>query len=115
MNVLLVGVGGMLGVALRYICTMLCAEVALWVVNVSGSFLLGFLNQKLLQRSNTQQWRLFLATGMLGSFTTFSSFSAAGFQLLQHNFLLGLLYGLSMTILCLGGVYLGDKLGRARR
>ncbi len=44
-------------------------------VNILGSFLMGILVSALLPRLPGIEWRLFLATGILGGFTTFSSFS----------------------------------------
>lgn len=45
-------------------------------VNILGSMFMGVLAQILLAKiAGTDQWRLFLATGVLGGFTTFSAFS----------------------------------------
>lgn len=45
-------------------------------VNVVGSFLMGLIAEYFALRSGLpQHWRLFLTTGVLGGFTTFSSFS----------------------------------------
>ena len=46
------------------------------IVNVVGSFLIGLLAGYFLVRTDVgQHWRLFLTTGLLGGFTTFSTFS----------------------------------------
>lgn len=45
-------------------------------VNVAGGFLLGVLAELfLIKGGGSQEWRLFLTTGVLGGFTTFSAFS----------------------------------------
>lgn len=80
---LLVAAGGALGALARYLVT---AGATAWlgsgfpwgtlIVNVAGSFLLGVL-VGLLSAAWTPpgDMRLFLATGFLGAFTTFSAFS----------------------------------------
>ena len=44
------------------------------VINVTGSFLIGFLMTMLTERSTRPEWRLLLVVGFLGGYTTFSSF-----------------------------------------
>jgi CrcB protein len=45
-------------------------------INVSGSFLMGLLTELLALRLGlSQHWRLFITTGFLGGYTTFSTFS----------------------------------------
>ena len=82
MNMLIIGIGGALGAVSRY-------GIALWigqrwgrsfplgtfVINVSGSFLIGLLMTLLAERfSVNPQWRLLLVVGFLGAYTTFSTF-----------------------------------------
>lgn len=83
MSFLIVFVGAGIGGALRHGANQL-AERAGWtafplstlVVNVVGSFALGVVAGVFAQRAQLPQgWRLFLATGLLGGFTTFSTFS----------------------------------------
>ncbi|MEX6507683.1 fluoride efflux transporter CrcB [Jiella sp. M17.18] len=83
LQVLIVAAGGGLGAALRHLAGL--AAVRLlgagfpWgtaFVNVVGSFLMGVLVETLAKRLGASaELRLFLATGFLGGFTTFSSFS----------------------------------------
>jgi fluoride exporter len=80
--VLLIGAGGFIGSALRYLISLFIQNKVLstfpfgtFAVNVVGCFLIGAV-YALSERGNLNaEWRLFLATGILGGFTTFSSFS----------------------------------------
>lgn len=78
MAVFLVAVGGGLGATLRYGCIRYVEMrqkpfyLATFLVNILGSFVMGILLQYV--NGNPQLW-LFLATGVLGGFTTFSSFA----------------------------------------
>lgn len=109
----LVGCGGMVGVVLRYACLALFAGGALWCINIVGSFCLGVINAWLLKRKNSDAWRLFLTTGVLGSFTTFSSFSAEWLQLMERHLLYGFSYSIGMTLCCFLAVWCGDKVGES--
>lgn len=64
------------------------------IVNVVGSFLIGLLAGYFLARSDIgQHWRLFLTTGLLGGFTTFSTFSLDAALLIErHSYGLALGY-----------------------
>lgn len=87
---LLVGFGGMLGSMLRYGVSLLFktqhSPVATLLVNVAGSFIIGCIAGYAFRQTNASiEWRLFLATGICGGFTTFSAFSIECVQLLQAN------------------------------
>lgn len=71
-----VAVGGRLGDGFPY---------ATLTVNVLGSFLLGLLAGCFLARPVGQHWRLFLTTGVLGGFTTFSAFSLDAALLIERH------------------------------
>ncbi|RLQ89438.1 fluoride efflux transporter CrcB [Notoacmeibacter ruber] len=79
---LAVMIGGALGAGLRHLVGIGTFRLfgsgfpyGTLTVNVVGSFLMGLLVSWLLPRLPGAEWRLFLATGLLGGFTTFSSFS----------------------------------------
>jgi CrcB protein len=83
MNYLIVFVGGGLGAALRHGVNVISARLlgtgfnyATLFENVSGSVVMGLLVGYFAFKSgSTQHWRLFLTTGVLGGYTTFSAFS----------------------------------------
>jgi fluoride exporter len=85
LSYLLVFFGGGVGAALRHGVNLAAARVAggdfpwgILIVNVTGSLLMGVLAGLLAFKdgaSLSQQARLFLATGVLGGYTTFSAFS----------------------------------------
>ena len=79
----LVALGGAIGAALRHLAGMAAIRLlgtgfpwGTFLVNIVGSLAMGILIAVLARRSGTpSEIRLFLATGMLGGFTTFSAFS----------------------------------------
>ena len=80
--IILVGIGSFLGGIARYLVSLLIQNKMLstfpygtMAVNIIGCFLIGVV-YALSDRGNVSaEWRLFLATGVMGGFTTFSSFS----------------------------------------
>ena len=78
-----VALGGAMGSAARYsvnvACGRFCGTAFPWgtlTVNITGSFLMGVLISAMALKLNTsQEMRVFLTTGILGGFTTFSAFS----------------------------------------
>ena len=86
------------------------------IVNVSGAFLIGVLMTLLTERLNPHpNWRLFLVVGILGGYTTFSSFEYEAFQAVRDGARwMGILYVTSSVLLGYLGVWLGVAL-TARR
>jgi len=83
MPYLLVGLGGFIGANTRFIVARLVGglfetkfPLGTFVINVSGSFLLGVLGTLVAQKvmPNSESMRLALGVGFLGAFTTFSTF-----------------------------------------
>jgi len=81
---LLVFAGGGLGSLLRYLAALLVhGPLATFAVNVVGSFAIGLLAAAIPIEDSPA--RLFLITGLLGGFTTFSAFSLDAIGLVQHG------------------------------
>ena len=83
MPYLLVGVGGFIGANTRFVVARLVGAMfetrfplGTFIINVSGSFLLGLLGTVVAQKvmPNSEPMRLALGVGFLGAFTTFSTF-----------------------------------------
>lgn len=120
-NALLVFIGGGLGAAARY---WLSGTVYRWasstfpygtiVVNVIGCFVIGFLMTSLEERFlATPALRIFLTIGMLGGFTTFSTFSFETIKMIEDAQIQYAIVNVGMTITtCLSGTYIGTLLGR---
>jgi CrcB protein len=90
---LLISLGAILGANARYLVGMWSVErfsagfpVGTLVVNVTGSFVLGFLLTALDGRLPlSSDLRFFLGVGFLGAYTTFSSFSVETLVLLREG------------------------------
>jgi len=90
---LLAATGGAIGAAGRYGVGVLATRFfgigfpwGTLIVNVVGSFLMGALIAALVLRSGTSnEMRTFLATGVLGGFTTFSAFSLDAVSLYERG------------------------------
>jgi len=83
-------------------------------VNVTGSLLMGFLYVLLTSRMELgTPWRAFFLVGLLGAFTTFSTFSMDTLQLLEKGlWLRALLNVLSNVVVCIGAAWAGVLIGR---
>ncbi len=114
--------GGAIGSAARYGVGR--AGVALlgpafpWgtlAVNIVGGFLMGLLGASLLRfGENAEQARLLLGVGVLGGFTTFSSFSLETFAMIERgDLVVALGYVLASVIGAIGAVAIGMTFARA--
>lgn len=82
-NLLAVGCGGFLGASARYLVSLAAGRLdtrgfplGTFAVNLAGAFLIGFLSELLARAAlDRNRLRLFLTTGVMGGFTTFSTFS----------------------------------------
>lgn len=117
-HLLLVGLGGAIGSMLRFGVSQWVKAThfpwATFTVNIAGSFLIGVvLAVSLRNASFEQQWRLFLASGICGGFTTFSAFSLEGMALLQQQKIgLYVLYVAASVLLGLAATWLGYILAK---
>ncbi len=121
MNVLLVALGGAIGSAARYLVGVFVANRfgpdfpwGTFIVNVSGSFLIGVILSLTGGGQLPAGARLFLAAGVMGGYTTFSTYSNETLQLIQGGELGAASFNaLGQVVAGLVGVYLGVVLGRA--
>ena len=111
---LYVGIGGFIGAVFRFLLSSSLQGSAKFPlgtlgVNILGAFILSFVTyagEKSLALSNTS--RLFLAVGVLGAFTTMSTFSLESFKLLEERQNILFITNLALNnVLCLIGIYLG--------
>lgn len=114
MTVLLVFIGGAIGTLLRFAVNSVVEPVpALWIVNVVGSFLMGLFQRYFMVRDE-RNWQLFLTTGMLGAFTTFSAFSAQWLMLVKSHFWLSMSFAFGMTLSCIIAAGIGFVIYRRK-
>lgn len=118
---LLACAGGAIGAGLRHLvntgAVRLLGIGLPWgtvVVNVAGSFLMGFLVEALALRfDGSPELRVFLATGILGGLTTFSAFSLDFAVLLQRgDHLAAALYLAGSVVISILALFAGLAAGR---
>ena len=121
MNYLLVFVGGGLGATLRHAVNMVCARAfgthfpfGTFIINITGSIVMGLIAGYLAFKGNAAQpWRLFVMTGILGGYTTFSAFSLDTALLYERGEIgLALLYVVGSVGLAIAGLFGGLALVR---
>ncbi len=120
MNVLLVAAGGAIGASLRYLAGVWLASRlgadfpwGTFFVNVTGSFLIGVVLVLVEGGSLPAGARLFLAVGVMGGYTTFSSYSYETLGLLMDGELAkAFVYVFGQLLIGFVGVYLGVVVGR---
>ena len=122
MTYLLVFIGGGLGSTLRFAISVASARAfgahfpwGTFLINISGSTVMGLIAGYLAFKGEASQpWRLFLMTGMLGGYTTFSAFSLdAGLLYERGEIGLALAYVLGSVLLSIAGLFAGLALVRS--
>ena len=118
-EILIVGVGSFAGGVLRYILSVGLSKLGrLWafpigimLINILGCFLIGVLYGYFKSKATTDPvLPLLLMTGVLGGFTTFSTFSFETIQLLQQNeWLKAAFYVVGSVGLGVAACYLGMR------
>jgi CrcB protein len=120
MDFLIVFAGGGIGAALRHGVNLACGRFGLSLPfatlfeNVTGSVLMGLVAGYFAFRHGLpQHWRLFLATGILGGYTTFSAFSLDAVLLYEREAVaLAALYVVVSVALSIAGLFAGIALVR---
>lgn len=117
---LLIGTGSFIGGVLRYLISFPLMHKyphgfpwGTLIVNIIGCFCIGLLYGYAERWPFPKEWRLFLATGLLGGFTTFSAFSNETVTLFNNGQqAMAIVYVLTSVLLGLGATFLGLYLTR---
>ena len=113
-SIIYVGIGGFIGAIFRFLLSNTLQGSSRFPlgtlgVNILGAFTLSFITysgEKALALPDSS--RLFLTVGLLGAFTTMSTFSLESFKLLEEQQNILFLANLALNnLLCLTGIYLG--------
>ena len=121
MNYLWIAIGAVVGASARYFLSTYVARhfstvfpFGTLLINITGSLVLGFFLVYSTERVLLDaRWRLLIAIGFCGSYTTFSSYAFESFALMeQSQWLLVGLNILSSNALCLAAVLAGAALAR---
>lgn len=115
---LVIGTGSFIGGVLRFLISQFIQTKAsvgfpfgTLGVNLAGCLLIGLVYGLVVQGKINDDWRLFLATGILGGFTTFSAFSYETVSLLRDGQLVySFAYIAASVLLGLGATFVGLQL-----
>jgi CrcB protein len=120
LKLLLIGLGGAIGAIARYIVSGIDYKfsggvfpVSTIVVNLAGSLVIGFLWGLFEAVAVSSQVRMFIFIGVLGGFTTFSTFALENFNLMregEHTIAAGNI--ILSNVFGIGFVFLGYGLAR---
>lgn len=121
-NILLAAVGGAIGSVLRYLVGVFTLRwfgpAFPWgtlAVNIVGSFIIGLMVEMIARRFNaSMELRVFIVTGIIGGFTTWSSFSLDTMVLFERGAIAAAAaYVIGSLVLSFAAVFAGLALGRA--
>jgi fluoride exporter len=122
MNFLIIGIGGFLGAVARYGVGLWIGRqwgrsfpIGTFVINVSGSFLIGLLMSLFTERFMVNpQWRLLSVVGFLGAYTTFSTFEyETGALLRDGEWLIAMLNVVLSVIVGFAALKLGEMIAKS--
>jgi fluoride exporter len=117
-----ISLGALLGANLRYVVSKIISRMgdfsfpySTLLINVTGSLILGFFLVWTTERVLANpMWRMLVAVGFCGSYTTFSSYAFETMSYFQQGHWLQFAANiLSNNILCLGAVLVGAAIARA--
>src|ERR1700674_887636 len=122
MKYVMVGIGGAVGSVLRFWVSSYLGErigtrfpYGTFAVNITGSFLIGFIVTLLASKANWDpNWRYLIPVGFIGGYTTFSAFEYETLRSIQDGQVgLGLLYVATSVVFGFVAVWGGMIAGRA--
>ena len=119
LNILMVGLGGIIGALLRYELSKHIKEkrdvivpIETFIINTFGAFLLNLLSNPNIYRLISNDMKLFVITGFIGAFTTYSTFSHESISLIRDKHYLHAFIYIALTVIMgLLGAALGYFLG----
>ena len=122
MTIAAIAIGGAIGSVLRYLIQLQCVvwfgakfPYGTMIVNTIGSLAIGFLSVVLLDRFLVStELRFAILVGLLGGFTTFSTFSLETLTLIEQGHIFSAASNIGLSIvLCILACFLGVLLARA--
>jgi len=115
-TLMFIAAGGALGAVMRFLSQATVYELigktfpyGTLFVNVTGSFLMGLLSIFLVEKFNlSAEWHLAILVGVLGSFTTFSTFSLETLVLFEQGDMYKAMTNILLSVvLCVAAVWAG--------
>jgi CrcB protein len=118
-RIIRIGAGGAIGSVLRYLLagavqrSVLNFPIGTLVVNVTGCLAIGFLSERFDESNVDPVIRAAVLLGVLGGYTTFSSFSLETLKLADaRQYDLAMLNVITSVVSCLLGVWAGQRLAK---
>jgi CrcB protein len=117
-----ISIGAIIGASARYFVSRTVTRAVMasfpygtLLINITGSFLLGLFLVWATERALPDpRWRLLIAIGFCGSYTTFSSYAFESFTLFeQGHYMMFASNVLANNVLCLSGVVAGAMIARS--
>lgn len=121
LNIIAIFTGGGIGAVIRYLTGLIILKYshlslppATFIVNVAGSFLIGFLYIFFIEKQELNPAiKLALTVGFCGGLTTFSTFSLELFEMIKNaHFINAFLYVIISIIICVTAVITGAYIAK---